>query len=84
MVIKHRAGAANKVMDALSQPPGTDEGSQDNQDVAVLPDHLFINTLEPKTLTEWIQVYQQHQEGLIKNWGEMSGITKEDCYDCTS
>ena len=78
MVIKHRAGAANKVTDALSRPPGTDEGSQDNQDVVVLPDHPFVNALESRTLAEQIQVYQQHQEGLMKDWSETSGITKDD------
>ena len=45
ILIKHRTGTANKVADALSRPPGTDEGSQDNQDVVVLPDHLFCRTI---------------------------------------
>ena len=54
MIIKHRARAANKVADALSQPPGTNEGFQENQNVVVLPEHLFVNILESRTLTEWI------------------------------
>jgi hypothetical protein len=45
MIIKHRPGSANKVADALSRPPGTDEGSQDNQNVVVLPPHLFVQTM---------------------------------------
>lgn len=40
-ITKHCAGVANKVADTLLQPPGTDKGSKDNQDVVVLPDHLF-------------------------------------------
>ena len=52
--IKHRAGSANKVADALSRPPGTDEGSQDNQDITVLPDHLFVRTIEEGSLTHQI------------------------------
>ena len=67
MVIKHRAGVANKVVDALSQPPGTDKGFQDNQDVVMLLDHLFVNAIETRTLIECVQIYQQHQEGLIKD-----------------
>jgi hypothetical protein len=78
MTIKHRAGAANKVADALSRPLGTDEGSQDNQDVVILPDHLFVNAIETRTLTERVQIYQQHQEGLMKEWSKTSEVTKED------
>ena len=78
MTIKHRAGTANKVADALSRPPGTDEGSQDNQDVVVLPDRFFVNAIETRTLTERAQIYQQHQEGLMKDWSKMSEVTKED------
>ena len=78
MNIKHRAGAANKVADTLSRPPGTDKGSQDNQDVVVLPDHLFVNAIETRTLTERVQIYQQHQEGLMKDWSKTSEAVKED------
>ena len=78
MVIKHRARAANKVADALSRPPGTNEGSQDNQDVVVLPDHLFVNAIETRMLTEHVQIYQQHQKGLMKDWSKTSETTKKD------
>ena len=78
MTIRHRAGTANKVADALSRPPRTDKGSQDNQDVVMLPDHLFVNAIKTRTLTERVQIYQQHQEGLMKNWSKTSETTKED------
>ena len=46
--------------------------------MVVLPDHLFVNAIETRTLTEQVQVYQQHQEGLMKDWSKTSEMVKED------
>jgi hypothetical protein len=59
ILVKHQAGSANKVADALSRPSGTDEGSEDNQDVVVLPDHLFACTMDTGDLKQRIQKAQE-------------------------
>ena len=41
-------GKTNTPPDALSQPPGADQGKEDNQDVTILPQEKFrISTLAP-------------------------------------
>jgi hypothetical protein len=58
--LKHRPGANNRA-DALSHPPGTDEGSQDNQDVTVLLNHLFCCALQLEDLEQQVwQAQKQH------------------------
>ena len=59
ILIKHHAGTANKVADALSRPPGTDEGSQDNQDVIILPDHLFCRAVAINNFKQQIRSAQE-------------------------
>ena len=41
-IIKHVPRKIHAAADMLSRPPGTDTGTQDNQDVIVLPEKLFI------------------------------------------
>jgi hypothetical protein len=62
MIIKHRPGSANGVTDVLSQPPGTNEGSQDNQNVVVLPPHLFYQAMSTFDLRFLIQMKQQEHQ----------------------
>jgi hypothetical protein len=45
-VLKHVPGKTHAAADMLSQPPGVDTGTTDNQDVVVLPDKLFIRQAE--------------------------------------
>jgi hypothetical protein len=61
--IRHIKGTANKRADALSRRPDYDQGQNDNQDVMVLPEQVFIKALEvinehPKqnkeTLKAWV------------------------------
>src|SRR6201996_5154044 len=40
--LRHIAGNTNGRADALSRRPDYDQGERDNQDVVVLPDHLFV------------------------------------------
>ena len=42
--LRHSAGNTNGREDALSRRPDYDQGEKDNQDVIVLPDHLFVRT----------------------------------------
>ena len=42
------AGITNGQADALSRQPDYNQGEEDNKDIVVLPDHLFISvTLSP-------------------------------------
>ena len=59
ILIKHRTRTANKVADALLRPPGTDEGSQDNQDVVMLPDHLFCHAVTLDIFEQQIRSAQE-------------------------
>jgi hypothetical protein len=50
--IHHVPGKINIPADALSRPPQSDEGKEDNQNVAVIPPEKFINVAtiaEPPT-----------------------------------
>jgi hypothetical protein len=44
--IRHIKGTANWQVDALSRRPDYDQGQNDNQDVTVLPEQVFIKALE--------------------------------------
>ena len=70
ILIKHRPGNANKVADALSRPPGTDEGLEDNQDVVVLPDHLFAHVADTGDLRRCILKAQESNEKTMMQWEE--------------
>ena len=74
--LKHKPGASNRA-DALSRPPGTDEGSEDNQDVLVLPNHLFCRALDLGDLER--QVYEGQRWGTFKleEWKEKYKLLKD-------
>ena len=40
--IRHLPGRLNGRADALSRRPGYDQGEDNNKDVVVLPDHVFV------------------------------------------
>ena len=78
ILIKHRAGTANKVADALSRPPGTDEGSQDNQDVVVLPDHLFCRAVTLDIFEQQIRSTQEAHSVWVFEQNEQQGLEETD------
>jgi len=49
--LKHIPGPTNRA-NTLSQRPDYDDGSEDNENVTVLPDHLFMNQISTVTLWE--------------------------------
>jgi hypothetical protein len=56
--LKHIAGPANRA-DALSCRPDYDDGSNDNENIVALPDHLFLCQIS--TITLWDKVaHTQH------------------------
>jgi hypothetical protein len=71
--LHHKPGVSN-CADALSRPPGTDKGSEDNQDMIVLPDHLFCRTLTLEELEATICRSQKDHAPKLEEWGETYGI----------
>jgi hypothetical protein len=60
--IRHIQGKSNGRADALSRRPDYDQGTEDNTNVVVLPEHVFANTIMTTT--------HQHQqnEDCLKPW----------------
>ena len=75
--LKHKPGAANHA-DTLSRPPGMDEGSQDNQDIVVLPDHLFCHALELDNLERRVQWAQSEKTFQMEEWKEKYGLIMDN------
>ena len=76
-IIKHIPGENNK-SDALSRRPDYDQGTNDNNNVTVLPPHLFVQTTTLaclfsrattlSSIDEWTHSYQLQQQDLLKRW----------------
>jgi hypothetical protein len=65
--IRHIKGIANRRADALSRRPDYDQGQDDNQDVTVLPEQVFVRAMEvlpnhllqdESTLKPWANPHQ--------------------------
>jgi hypothetical protein len=63
----HFPGTANKA-DALSRRPDYNKGNDDNEDIIVLPPHLFVRALSFSTIDDRTQVCQLKQPSLLKRW----------------
>jgi len=75
--IRHLPGRLNGRADALSRRPGYDQGENDNKDVVVLPDHVFVQAgttqrappmrriVAQEEMEATDPIYAQHEE-LIK------------------
>ena len=61
--IHHIKGMANRKADALSRRPNYDMGENDNQDVVVLPDALFV-----RALTTIHTNHKDQDEEVLKPW----------------
>ena len=61
----HIPGTTNKA-DALSQRPDFDDGTNDNQDVTVLPPELFIRAATFSSVDERTRACQLQQPDLLK------------------
>jgi hypothetical protein len=60
--IRHIKGMANGHADALSRRPDYDQGTEDNMNVTVLPEHLFART------TVTIEPWHCQDEEILKPW----------------
>jgi hypothetical protein len=63
----HKPGKYNKV-DHLSRRPDYDEGKEDNQDVTVLKDKLFVHTVALNALEELILMAQEGKDSVMEEW----------------
>ena len=85
--IRHLPGRLNGQADALSRCPGYDQGEDDNRDVVVLPDHVFIRAgttqhappMQRIVVQEEMEavdpIYAQDEE-LIKPWIDAHRLKK--------
>src|SRR5487761_1621110 len=63
--LQHTPGSSHTAADALSRPPGADEGKEDNQEITMLPESTFVRIMDedsPGTLEEQIVKSQNHYQ----------------------
>jgi hypothetical protein len=68
--IRHIKGTANRQADALSRCPDYDQGQDDNQDITVLPEQVFVRALEV------INDYTMQDEDTLKAWVDPHQLKK--------
>ena len=73
LIIKHVPGKIHAAADMLSRPPGVDKGEDDNTDITLLPEPVFVRLADepdPKwiSIEEQVQQEQQRQPQLMKEW----------------
>jgi hypothetical protein len=68
--IRHIKGTANRRVDALSRRPDYDQGQNNNQDVTVLPEQVFIKALEV------VNNYTKQNEDTLKAWVDLHQLKK--------
>ncbi len=85
--IRHLPGRLNGRADALSRRPGYDQGEDDNKDVVVLPDHVFVKAgriehappmrriLGQEEMEPMNPIYEQDEE-LLKPWIDAHQLKK--------
>jgi hypothetical protein len=63
----HKSEVTNKA-DLLSRHPNFDQGKADNEEVLVLPPHLFVNAIEEQEmLEELVLAVQAGQEETLQH-----------------
>ena len=73
-MIKHVPGKLHTAADMLSRPPTEDKGEQDNNDLTLLPEEMFIRQTdlepnqEPHDLGREIAEAQEAHEQTMKQW----------------
>jgi hypothetical protein len=73
----HKPGVTNKA-DLLSRCPDSDQGKADNEEVLVLPPHLFVNAAEEEeSLEKLVLSAQKDQEETLQRLQEEAGIQSQ-------
>ncbi len=87
--IHHLPGRLNGQADALSRCPGYDQGEDDNKDIVVLPDHVFVwagtthcappmqRIVAQEEMEAADPIYAQNED-LIKPWIDAHHLKKVD------
>jgi hypothetical protein len=90
--IRHIKGIANQQVDALLRCPDYDQGQNNNQDVTVLPEQVFVRAMEvtndytkqdEDTLKAWVDPHQlkKHQDTWYKDGRQVvTGDIKAKCH----
>jgi RNase H-like domain found in reverse transcriptase len=73
----YKPGSTNKA-DYLSCRPDYDDGSLDNQDVTVLPPHLFIHASTVSDLEQLVLDAQLTHPNLLHIWASRFNLTESD------
>jgi RNase H-like domain found in reverse transcriptase/Reverse transcriptase (RNA-dependent DNA polymerase) len=73
----YKPGPTNKA-DHLSHRPDYDDGSLDNQDVTVLPPHLFIHASVVSDIEQLVLDAQLAQPDLLRTWASRFNLTESD------
>jgi hypothetical protein len=69
----HKPGVSNKA-NHLSQRPDYDEGKEDNEDVQVLPDKLFIDAIASLDIKQEVYDQQEAATMQIQRWAKDHGL----------
>jgi hypothetical protein len=73
-ILVHKPGTSNRA-DAFSRRPDFDTGENDNENIVVLPDHLFANA------TELLSLEQQVLDAQNEHWEQMDKLSKDFAFD---
>ena len=65
-VLVHKPGTSNHA-DHLSRRPDYDTGSADNEDITVLPPHLFVNATDLLSMEQRVYDEQREHEEQMEN-----------------
>jgi Integrase zinc binding domain len=72
-MLVHKLGTSNKV-DHLSRWPDYDEGKEDNENVQVLPDELFVNAIMSLDVEQAVYDQQAAAAVQIQGWAKDHGL----------
>jgi RNase H-like domain found in reverse transcriptase/Integrase zinc binding domain len=79
--LHHVPGKNHTAADALSRPPGADMGKNDNQQMVMLPEPLFICVADedsPGSVEHFITIVQNNNRTLMKEWESTFPIERVD------
>ena len=73
----HKPGVQNKA-DSLSRRPDYDTGTRDNDNITVLPEHLFLNAVDILDIEQEVYKEQEQQETKIRELGKEYPLDQMD------